>query len=139
MFISTPINPTDQESLEESLLDLIKATHESHQGRLYRDLSGLAETVSYLTHTFCRFEGKYSVTNLTPSDFTRVLEADDLSHPHITLQWPGFRAHDFVNSGMNHPEKLELFRTIFAPIHLLFEGAEGASNIRLLHSSLTKH
>jgi hypothetical protein len=138
VFFSTPHQPTAQQTWEELLLDLIKATNESYRGRLSSILFGLVESVSNLSLAFSRFEAKYAITSVVPNDSIGALEGEavDNNKLKLTVQWPDSQDHDIAVCGMNDLAKLELLRTTFAPVYLLSDQAQGQSSLLLLTSSL---
>jgi len=111
-----PHQPTIQQTWEEPLLDLIKATNESYGGRLSDTLLRLVESVSNLSRAFFLFETRYDIASVTPRDSVVTLETA-VNTLKVTVQWPDIEDLDLTVCGANNLAKLEILRTAFAPVY----------------------
>ncbi|KAJ3547132.1 hypothetical protein NM208_g1667 [Fusarium decemcellulare] len=123
-FFATPHRLTGRSAWEEVLFSMLNATKMGYPGRLSQILLSLVESVSHLSHVFCRFAAKYPTVNFTysvqsPGPGDAVDNYKFGNDVEKIVSWPTDSLDGLAYCRVDDVKQLTTLREHFAPSHVL--------------------
>lgn len=110
----------------------MEKTTEKYRGSLSSILSGLVESVANLSHTFFRYEAKYTITSIVPNDNSLALDTSiPINRLGKTVQWPTSDDSGLTECGEDDLTALEILKTHLAPSSIIYGCVRGKSTLHI--------